>query len=78
METIIDQTQFLINASSIQQDIGLHALLKQCKITIENIYNSPLQLKDQETSMKAVVKTTGPKQNHIIMKLTSFLPFILD
>jgi hypothetical protein len=71
METIIDQTQLLINAS-IEQDIDLNTQLKQSKITIENMYNSSVQLKDQETSMKAVVKTARHKTNNNNMKLTSF------
>ncbi|KAG2195411.1 hypothetical protein INT47_002850 [Mucor saturninus] len=73
METIIDQTQFLINASSTQQDTELNTLLNQCKITIENMYNSPVQLKDQETSIKAVIKDIRTICQRCV-KLSSKLP----
>ncbi|KAI8063068.1 hypothetical protein BDF21DRAFT_428612 [Thamnidium elegans] len=53
IETITDNVQHLIISVSC---LDLLCQLNKCKETIENMYNSPIQLKEQEESIKSTVQ----------------------
>lgn len=55
IETIIDQVQHLITAVSCNEN-DLSLQLSKCRQVIENIYNSPIPLKEQEESIESTVK----------------------
>jgi hypothetical protein len=90
METMVDQTQLLLNAVPNDNELDqedeeeekedLSVQLKQCKDDIDNMYHSGIPIKDQEISIKSVVMIIILKKKinikmFICMQLTSYLGY---